>query len=158
RGEENLGPLTPRFLRSKPFVLVDTDQGGALYASDSVQTNDPSFRLVFDFGATSRPGGAAVTPDDRYYVVALGGTNRVVSLNVSDPWSPKLVSGVRLGAEGGRGGPHGLAMGADGSRVAVSDYTVRMPGYTQDGDGRVYMVRVDPDTGRLRVDDAFRDE
>ena len=50
RGEENLGPLTVRFLRRQPFVFVNTEQGGALYTSDSVQTTDPVFRLVFDFG------------------------------------------------------------------------------------------------------------
>jgi hypothetical protein len=49
-------------------------------------------------------------------------------------------------------------MSADGSRVAVSDYTVDVPGYVRDGDHRVYLLRVDTATGRLRVDDAFRDE
>ena len=49
------------------MLYVSTD-GGGLYASDSVGTAYPAFRLVFDFGQGSLPGGAAVTPDDRFYV------------------------------------------------------------------------------------------
>jgi hypothetical protein len=49
-------------------------------------------------------------------------------------------------------------MGTDGTRVAVSDYTASVPGRTQDGDHRVHIVRLDPATGRLRLDTAFRDE
>jgi hypothetical protein len=164
RGEENLGPLTVRFLRQQPFVYVNTDQGGALYTSDSVQTDDPTFRLVFDFGEGTIGGGAAITPDDRFYVTALGGQNRVASLDLADPWHPKAVSAVRLDRNpldtgtGRPGGPHGLTMGADGTRVAVSNYTVDVPGYMVDGDRRVYIVRLDPTSGRLRLDGAFRDE
>src|SRR5690242_2182768 len=94
RGEENLGPVSARFLHRQPFVYVVTDQGSALYGSDSVTTANPLFQLVFDFGAGAFGGGLAVTPDDRFLVVALGGANRVMSLDVSDPWHPKPVSAV----------------------------------------------------------------
>ena len=163
RGEENLGPVTARAMRRKPFVFVNTE-GGALYASDSVQSADPLFRLVFDFGAGALSGGAAITPDDRFYVVALTGQNRVVSLDLADPWHPKQVSSVRLDrdpADPSRrrsGGPCTVVMGGDGTRVAVSDYTVDVPGYFRDGDHRVHILRLDPDSGRLRVDTAFLDE
>jgi hypothetical protein len=164
RGEENLAPMTPRYLRKAPIAYVNTDLGGALYASDSTQTNVPSFKLVFDFGAGTLPGGAAVTPDDRYYVTALGGSSRIVSLDLDDPWHPKAVSAVRLdrdpenGAGTRTGGPHWLAMSADGTRIAVSDYGVDVPTFVQDGDHRVYLMRLDPTTGRLGIDGAFRDE
>jgi hypothetical protein len=49
-------------------------------------------------------------------------------------------------------------MSADGTRIAVADYTVDVPGLRRDGDRRVYIVRLDTATGRLRFDDAFRDE
>jgi hypothetical protein len=49
-------------------------------------------------------------------------------------------------------------MSADGTRLAVADYTVDVPGYQLDGDHRVYLVRLDPATGQLRFDAAFRDE
>jgi hypothetical protein len=164
RGEENLGPATPTFLHRRPFLLVNTDQGGGLYVSDSAGTDAPTFRLAWDFGAGALAGGAAVTPDDRFYVVALGGSNRVVSLDVSDPWHPKPVSSVRLDRDplapdaARRGGPQALAMSADGTRVAVADWGVDVPGWQQDGDLRVYLLRLDPATGQLRIDGGFRDE
>jgi hypothetical protein len=158
RGEENLGPSVPRAMRGGRFVLVDTE-GGGLYASDSLGTDAPSFRLVHDLGAGALAGGAALTPDDRFYVVALAGTRRVVSLDVSDPWHPAPVSGVRFpGREGATSvGPSALAMGADGTRVAVASGGIDVPGLQRVGDGRVHVLRLDP-TGKLGVDDAFADE
>ena len=164
RGEENLGPITAHFLRRKPFLYVSTDQGGALFVSDSINTPTPVFQLAFDFGPGALAGGTAITPDDRWLVAALGGANRVVSLDLADPWHPKLVSSVRLDrdpldpAKARRGGPHGLAMSADGTRVAVADYGIDVPGVQQDGDHRVYLLRLDPRSGRLRVDGSFQDE
>jgi hypothetical protein len=158
RGEENLSPTSPRAAHRGPMLYVNTD-GGGLYASDSVGTAYPAFRLVFDFGQGSLPSGAAVTPDDRFYVTALSGTGRVASLDLGDPYAPKAINNVKLdGGSGARSGPHHLTMSADGTRVAVAGYAATVPGYTQDGDHRVNLVRLDPGTGRLRLDTAFRDE
>jgi DNA-binding beta-propeller fold protein YncE len=168
RGEENLGPLTVRGMRRQPVVYVNTHEGGALYVSDSAGIDDPAFRLAFDFGAGSFPVGAAITPNDRYYVTALSGKQQVVMLDLAEPLRPRLVSSVRLDrdpdpdAKATRrprtGGPGGLAMASDGSRIAVADYTAEVPTYHRDGDHRLYMLRVDTETGQLRVDTAFRDE
>jgi DNA-binding beta-propeller fold protein YncE len=165
RGEENLGPVTARAMRKRATVYVNTHEGGALYVSDSIGMDDPSFRLAFDFGAGSYPVGAAVTPDDRFYVTALSGKNQIVLLDLADAMRPRLVSSVRLdrdpdgkGGKPRQGGPGGLAMASDGTRVAVADYTVDAPTYRRDGDHRVYLLRLDGDTGQLRVDDGFRDE
>jgi hypothetical protein len=168
RGEENLGPITPRAMRKQPIVYVNTHEGGALYVSDSIGIDDPAFRLAFDFGAGSFPVGAAVTPNDRFYVTALSGTHQVVMLDLKDPLHPRLASSVRLdrdpeseGKSAGRprpGGPGGLAMASDGSRVAVADYTADVPTYHRDGDHRVYLLRLDAESGQLRIDTAFRDE
>lgn len=166
RGEENLGPGVPRGMRKRPFVYVNTYQGGALYVSDSIGMVEPAFRLAFDFGAESYPGGAAVTPDDRFYVTALAGRHQVVALDLSDPFAPRRASTVRLdrdpgGDGGGRsrpGGPSALAMSSDGGRIAVADYTIDVPALRRDGDRRLYMLRLDGETGELRVDTAFRDE
>jgi DNA-binding beta-propeller fold protein YncE len=166
RGEENLGPITPRAMRRRPTVYVNTHEGGALYVSDSLGIDDPAFQLAFDFGADSFPVGAAVTPNDRFYVTALSGKNQVVVLDLADAMRPRLVSSVRLDRDpdpdgkGGQraGGPGGLAMASDGSRIAVADYTVDVPTYRRDGDHRLYMLRLDAEAGQLRVDTAFRDE
>jgi len=164
RGEENLGPSAAGFLRRLPVVFVGTDEGAALYTSDSVHSPDALFRLVFDHGEGALGGGFAITPDDRFLVRALTGAKRVVALDVSDPWKPKAVSSVSLGDRSAAtaservGGPNALAMSADGARVAVSDYTMDVPGFVLDGDRRVHLLRVDTATGRLHVDEAFRDE
>jgi hypothetical protein len=164
RGEENLGPLTARFLGRLPMVYVSTNEGAALYASDSVDAPHPVFRLVHDFGAGARAGGTAVTPDDRFYVAALTGVDRLVALDLADPWHPRPVSAVRFDRDptsprsGRAGGPHAVTMSADGTRVAVSDYTIDVPAHSEDGDRRVHVVRLDPRTGALRIDTAFRDE
>jgi hypothetical protein len=153
RGSENLGPLFPRMLRQGAVVYVNTHDGGALYASDSLHLQRPAFRLVFDFGADALPSGLAPTPDDRFLFVALPGHDRVVMLDVADPFAPRLVSSLPAGD-----GPSGLALSADGTRLAVANYTVAVPGYTLDGDHRVRIARLDPATGGLQLDDAFRDE
>jgi hypothetical protein len=164
RGEENLGPLTPVAFHRTPVVYVNTHEGGGLYASDSLGQAEPVFRLVFDFAAGAGAAGAAVTPDDAYYVTALTGRNRVASFDVRDPWHPKLVSALRfdhdpadpLKARVGR--PSALAMSADGTRFAVADDAVELPAERREGDHRVYLLLLDPATGKLRFDPAFRDE
>jgi hypothetical protein len=109
-----------------------------------------------------------VTPNDRFYVTALSGKNQVVMLDLAEPLAPRLVSSVRFDRDPDpdsktpirqrAGGPGGLAMASDGSRIAVADYTVDVPTYRRDGDHRVYLLRIDADTGQLRIDKAFRDE
>ena len=160
RGEENLGPITPRAMRKQPVVYVNTHEGGGLYVSDSLGIEDTAFQFAFDFGAGSFPVGAGITPNDRFYVTALSGKQQVVSLDLSNPLRPKQVSAVRIDAgKGGRAAnPGGLAMASDGARIAVADYTVDVPAYRRDGDHRVYMLRLDTDSGQLRIDTSFRDE
>jgi hypothetical protein len=165
RGDENLGPLAVTFRHDRPHAFVATHEGGALYASDSVSAPEPVFRRVFDFGAGSLPTGAALTPDDHWYVQALPGKQRVVLLDAHDIFHPTLTFGLRFDRDPAdptrerKGGPSGVAMSADGSRVAVADYTMDVPGYQLDGDHRVYMVRLDREpTPQLRFDTAFKDE
>src|SRR5207302_2049667 len=83
-GEENLGPITARFLQRKSVLYVGTDQGSALYATDSIGSPSPVFQLAFDFGPGALGGGTAITPDDRFLVEALGGSSRVASLDLAD--------------------------------------------------------------------------
>jgi DNA-binding beta-propeller fold protein YncE len=159
RGEENLGPLTAVGVPGRRTVFVNTFDGGGLYASDGLDIERPAFRLTYDFGAAARPSGAAVTPDGRYYVTALAGTDRVVALDVRDPWRPARAFEVAIPAQGtGRAGPSALAMSADGGKVAVANYTADVPAFRLDGDRRVHMLRFDEETGALGLDERFRDE
>jgi hypothetical protein len=159
RGEENLGPLTAVGVPGRRTVYVNTHDGGALYASDGLDIEKPAFRLTYDFGDGSRPSGAAVTPDGRYYVTALAGRDQVIALDVRDVWHPKPAFEVPIPAQRpGIAGPSALAMSADGGKIAVSDYTADVPAYRLDGDRRVHMLRFDEETGALALDDRFRDE
>jgi hypothetical protein len=160
RGQENLGPLAVRALSQRRMVVVATHEGGGLYVSDSLQLSTPSFRLVFDFGAEARPVGAAITPDDRFYVVALSGRDEIVSLDLHDPWRPRVADRLEIATDGFRDGAHpsGLVMSADGTRIAVANYTIDVPAARLDGDRRVHLVHLDRATGDLRLDRAFVDE
>jgi hypothetical protein len=143
RGEENLAPRTPAFLHRKPALIVNAYEGGGIFVSETMDFADPLFVLVKDYGAGAGPDGAAVTPDDRFYVTALAGSGRVVSLAIGDLRKVREVSSLPLGAPG-RDAP--LAMSLDGRRIAVADGR------------RVRRVALDPRSGRLRPDGSFRDE
>jgi hypothetical protein len=164
RGDENLEPQVVHLLRGGTGALVGTGEGGALYASWTVATSHPSFSLAYDFGAGSRPGQAAITPNERYYFQTLSGANRLEVLDIRDPKAPRSVGKLRFdrdpeGLGGTReGGPHGLVMGADGHRLAVSNYGVDVPARHRDGDRRVYIIEVNPENGGVVFDLAFRDE
>jgi len=159
RGEENLGPLAVAPVAGRRTVFVNTHDGGALYVSDSIDLERPAFRLAHDFGAGSRPSGAAVTPNGRFYVTALAGRDQVVGLDVRNPWHPRLAFRVQIPAQhGGAAGPSALAMSADGGKVAVADYTVDVRTDRLDGDRRVHMLRFDEETGAFALDERFRDE
>ena len=143
RGEENLAPRTPAFLHRKPALVVNANQGGGIFVSETMDLDDPLFVLAKDYGASARPDGAAVTPDDRFYVTALAGAGRVVSLSIDDLHKVREVSSLSVG-DPGRDAP--LALSLDGRRIAVADGR------------RVRRVAFDPATGRLRLDGSFRDE
>ena len=164
RGDENLGPRRIRFLHGRPHAFTATHEGGALYFSDSIANQDKVFQLVHDYGKDSLPGDFAITRDDRYLVQALTGKNQVELLDLYNAVQPRVLSTVRFDAdpgEGGRprkGGPAGVAVGSEGARVAVTDYTIDVPGEKLDGDHRVYMLRIDRETKQLHFDKNFRDE
>ena len=143
RGEENLAPRTPAFLHRKPALVVNAYQGGGIFVSETMDLSDPLFLLAKDYGASAHPDGAAVTPDDRFYVTALAGAGRVVALSIDDMHKVREVSSLTVGGAA-REAP--LAMSLDGRRIAVSDGR------------RVSRVALDPATGRLRPDGSFRDE
>jgi hypothetical protein len=143
RGEENLAPRTPAFFHRKPSLVVNAYQGGGIFVSETMDLDEPLFLLAKDYGANARPDGAAITPDDRFYVTGLAGSGRVVSLSISDVHKVREVSSVP-GGDPGRDAP--LALSLDGRRVAVSDGR------------RIRRLALDPATGRLRPDGSFRDE
>jgi hypothetical protein len=164
RGDENLEPHTVHLLKAGSLALVNTGEGSALYASWTIATTTPTFTLVYDFGEGALAGASAVTPNGRFYLQALTGANTLEVLDVREPKSPRPVRSLRFDrdperpAEKREGGPSRLAIGADGRRVAVANYMVDVPARYRDGDRRVYVIRVNPDSGAVGFDPAFRDE
>src|SRR2546427_37898 len=154
----------PREILGAPGGLVELDADGGFVRELPAADSAARHLIIAPFGAAALGGGPAITPAERFLVEALAGSSRVVALDLADPWHPKLVSAVRLDrdpldtSKARGGGPHAVAMSTDGTRIAVADYTVDVPGYRQDGAHRVYMLRLDPATGRLRIDGAFQDE
>ena len=82
-----------------------------------------------------------------YYLVTVPAWHAVVSLDISDPAAPKEVSRATFG---NADVPHWIAMAPDQRRVVVTGY-----------DGmkhRVSMLRFDPSTGQLSIDERFRED
>ena len=70
----------------------------------------------------------------------------LVSLDISDPEHPREVSRVAFGDDEG---PHWVSLDATGRRVVVNSAGSKP--------NRLYIVDVDPATGRLAIDQRFRD-
>jgi hypothetical protein len=69
-----------------------------------------------------------------------------VALDVSESGRPREVSRVTLGD---RNFPHWLAPDRSGNRIVVGD--------RGDGEPRLFVLTVDPETGNLALDEGFRD-
>jgi hypothetical protein len=166
RGDENVAPYEPRFAHAarSQTVFVNTAVGNSLYVSKDAAAPEPAFQLVYDFGKEAGVAFPAVTRDDHFFLQTLTEANKVVVLDIHDPMHPKPVSEVRFDRDPANptrprvGQPHYLTLDLDERRVAVSDYTLDMPAFVQDGDRRVYLLRFDPKTGQLSFDSRFRDE
>ena len=104
---------------------------------------EPSLELVYEPPASGGCGFPVVVGN---YWVQPNATTRVVSaLDVSDPARVREVSSVQFDD---RQRPHWLA--SDGQRIVVASQI--------GGEGRIWMMDIDPDTGRLTIDEAFRNE
>jgi hypothetical protein len=166
RGSENRAPYEPRFAHAakSTVVFVNSAVGNSLYVSTNVTAAAPIFKLVYDFGKDAGVAFPALTRDDRFFLQTLTDANKVVVLDVRDPIHPKQVSEVRFDRDPANpeqtrvGQPHYLTLDLDEKRVAVSDYTLDVPAFVQDGDRRVYLLRFDPRTGALNFDRRFRDD
>ncbi|MHB8478249.1 MAG: selenium-binding protein SBP56-related protein [Steroidobacteraceae bacterium] len=166
RGRENTAPYEPRFLHAprSRTVLINSVLGGALYVSRDIGQSEPRVELVYDFGADSVPAYPMITQNDRFYLQPLTEANKVVVLDIRDPLHPRQVSEARFDRDPGdpgvkrQGQPHYLALDRNERRMAVSDYVMEIPSLLADGDRRVYLLTLDPETGAIDFDRRFRDE
>jgi hypothetical protein len=136
------GPNEPRLLPDGRTVLVTTVEC-RLYRVVGLEGVNPDLQLIHQ----ETPRGCAMpVVVGHYWIQAHAADHRVFSLDISDPGRIRQVSSVSFDD---RQRPHWLA--TDGSRVVV----VNEP--SPAAERRMWMLRVDRTTGRLRLDPDFRD-
>jgi hypothetical protein len=136
----------PRVLGDGKTVLVSTFTCG-LYLLDGLTGDALSARLVSSFPRKDGTYCAIPAIVGRYYLVTVPAWSAVVSLDISDPTAPKEVSRISLGADDV---PHWISVSPDSRRVVVTGYRGMMH--------KVVIARFDSATGRLSVDERFREE
>ena len=135
-------PSEPRVLSDGETVLVLTMEC-RVYRVAGLDSVEPSLDLAYDPPASGGCGFPVVVGN--YWLQPNATTKVVSSLDVSDPTHVREVSSVRFDD---RQSPHWLA--TDGQRIVVAS--------SISGEGRLWMMDIDPDTGRLTIDEAFRNE
>jgi hypothetical protein len=145
-GDESMLTAEPRVLSDGRTVLVSTFACG-LYLVEGLESDAPSARLVASF--PRKPGTYCAIPvvSGRYYLVTVPAWNAVVSLDISDPSAPREVGRATLGSDDV---PHWIAISEDQRRVVITGYGSLKH--------RVMIARFDSATGRLAVDERFREE
>ena len=144
-GEESMMTAEPRVLGDGRTVLVSTFSCG-LYLMQGLDGERPEGRLVASFPRKPKTYCAIPVVAGHYYLVTVPAWSAVVSLDISDPTAPREVSRVTLGPEDV---PHWISMSQDRRRVVVTGYGGMKH--------RVVIARFDSASGRLSLDERFRE-
>jgi hypothetical protein len=144
-GEESMMTAEPRVLDDGRTVLVSTFSCG-LYLMQGLEGESPQGRLVASFPRKPKTYCAIPVVAGHFYLVTVPAWSAVVSLDISDPAAPREVSRVTLGPDDV---PHWISMSEDRRRVVVTGY--------REMKHRVLIARFDSATGRLSLDDRFRE-
>ena len=144
----NEGALTaePRLMQDGKTVLVSTFSCG-LYLMEGLDGETPSARLVASFPRKPDTFCAIPVIAGHYYLVTVPAWSAVVSLDISDPSSPREVSRLTLAPEDV---PHWIAISPDQRRVVITGYEALQH--------RALIARFDPASGKLTMDERFREE
>jgi len=145
RGGESMMTAEPRVLDDGRTVLVSTFSCG-LYLMEGLDDERPRARFVASFPRKPKTYCAIPVIAGRYYLVTVPAWSAVVSLDVSDPAAPREVSRMTLGPDDV---PHWISMSQDRRRVVVTGYGAMKH--------RVVIARFDGATGRLTLDQRFRE-
>lgn len=145
-GGEGLLTAEPRLMADGKTVLVSTFNCG-LHLMEGLDGDAPSARLVASFPRKPETFCAIPVISGHYYLVTVPAWSAVVSLDISDPSAPKEVSRLTLGPDDV---PHWIAISPDQRRVVVTGYEALKH--------RAVIARFDPSTGKLTMDERFREE
>lgn len=144
-GDEGLNSAEPRVMADGRTVLVSTFNCG-LYLIQGLDTDTTSARLVTSFPRVKDRYCAIPVIAGHYYLVTVPALNAVVSLDISDPLSPREVSRATLDTADV---PHWISISPDHRRVVVTGY-----GSMQH---KVLVLTFDSTNGQLEVDRRFRE-
>ena len=143
RGDENQLSGEPRLLPDGKSIYIHTFNCG-MYLLRGVGDPEPNARLVHSF-----PGKECGVPvlTGNYWLQPVPGTHALVALDISDPDNPREVSTVTFGDDEK---PHWIAIDPSGRRIVLNS-----GGYANSN--RLFLVNFDPETGKLTMDERFRD-
>ena len=145
RGDEANLTAEPRLLDDGRTVLVSTFDCG-VYLMSGVAGTAPSGRLVASFPRLEKTSCAIPVVAGHYYLVTVPAWHAVVSLDITDPSKPREVSRVVLGPNDV---PHWISMEPNRRRVVITGYAALSR--------RVLIASFDEATGKLALDERFRD-
>lgn len=133
----------PRLLEDGRTVLVGTFNCG-LYRVDALEGTNPSASPVYDFGGR---WCAVPVVAGHFWIEALQSSHCLVSLDISDPSHPVEAGRLMLGP---KDLPHWLALEPNGNRIVISGYGSLYY--------RLLIAKIDMTSGKLSLDDRFREE
>jgi hypothetical protein len=150
RGHEHMDPAEVRLLADSTTAMLTTFTC-AMYLLHDLESDEPRAELVHALPWADYDTDECGIPltRGRYWVqtYAHSAGSALISLDVSNPASPRVVDDLRLE---GPWKPHWISMEPEGDRIVLTS----SPGTTLH---RVLMVRLDPETGSLEWDATFRD-
>jgi hypothetical protein len=142
RGDEHKFTGELRLLPDGKSVYAHTFNCG-LYLIRDIETDEP--RAVFVKSFTGDNCGVPVVTG-HFWLQPVPSEHALVSLDITDVERPKEVSRVAFGDDER---PHWASLNATGRRVVVNSAGSKP--------NRLYIVDVDPKTGRLEIDGRFKD-
>ncbi len=144
-GENRYAQISPEEPRLGPdgSVFVQT-LGCGLERITGIDSDHPSSKVVYTF-----PGNWCGVPTivGHYFIQTAPNIHSAIVLDIADPAKPVEVSRVKFGDTFR---PHWSGWDAKTNRIVVT------PGPT--GEERLYLLKFDPATGALSIDETFHDE
>lgn len=144
-GDESDYTAEPRLLGDGRTVLVSTFNCG-LYLLDGIEGDAPSGRLVASFPRKQDTYCAIPVIAGRYLVITVPAAPAVVSLDISNPASPREASRLALDSTDV---PHWISMEPSTRRIVITGYGGL--------EHRVLLATFDSATGALSLDTRFRE-
>ncbi|HLK32057.1 MAG TPA: hypothetical protein VKT29_03145 [Terriglobales bacterium] len=144
-GKHNRWPAEPRLLPDGA-VYVNTFSCG-LYRMKDVTGAQPSAELVYTFPGGDSPHTICSVPVvvGHYWIQTVAALPGLIALDISHPEKPVEVSRLVFGSNFPM--PHWLAADRKGDRLVI----------TGDMQSWVLVARLDPDNGKLSLDQSFRE-